>query len=138
MFLIPEGAKLDDMADGRHESWWWRNFRYTGDNAREIPYGQIYPRVTTKSNTFTIHMRVQTLVKAVPASNSTAAQVTDYFTKWVEDRDKVASEYRGSTTIERYIDPADPDLPDFTKDDPKATMDEHYKFRVVNTKRFAP
>ena len=31
----------------------------TGDNSRERIYATIYPRLTTKSNTYTVHMRVQ-------------------------------------------------------------------------------
>lgn len=130
MLLVPAGAKLDDMAGGDASRWWWKKYLYTGDNAREIPYGQIYPRVTTKSNVYTVHLRVQSL-RQTPSVVATDAET------WREGTDQVLSEYRGSVTLERYIDPADPNLPDFAKN-PMATMDEFYKFRVVSTKRFAP
>ena len=95
----------------------------------EIPYGHIYPRVTTKSNSFTIHMRVQALRKS---QNSPVDE-------WKEGVDQIVGEYRGSTTIERYIDAADTSLPDFA--DPKnvnENLDRHYRFRIVNTKKFSP
>ena len=65
-------------------------------------------------------MRVQTLRKVT----------------WDEAKDQVLAKYRGSATIERSIDPRDPNLPDFATN-PDATMDEHYRFRVVSTKRFS-
>jgi hypothetical protein len=55
----------------------------------------------------------------------------------VEGQDQVASEYRGSSTVERYIDPSDTSLKDFAKDS-KLSMDDYYKFRIISTKRFAP
>ena len=57
--------------------------------------------------------------------------------QWVEGKDTVLSEYRGSSMVERYIDPSDTALPDFATN-PAATLDAYYKFRVLNTKRFAP
>jgi len=101
----------------------------TGDNSRERIYATIYPRLTTKSNTYTVHMRVQTL-KKTPGSSPTV---------WTEGSDQVLSEYRGSQTIERYVDPADPKLVDFTDPANSAVaLDAYYKFRVLNTKKFSP
>ena len=54
-----------------------------------------------------------------------------------EDRDRMLSEYRGSTIIERYIDASDSTLPDFTTTS-TATLDSNYRFRQVSTKKFAP
>jgi len=99
----------------------------TGDNSRERIYATIYPRLTTKSNTYTVHMRVQTL-KKTPGSSPTV---------WTEGSDQVLSEYRGSQTIERYVDPSDTKLPDFTTNTTTA-LDAFYKFRVLNTKKFSP
>ena len=106
---------------------YWQNYAFTGDNAREFPYGHIYERVTTKSNVFTIHMCVQVLRKNVATDPA----------QWVETKDQVLSEYRGSSMVERYVDPSDPLLPDFATK-PTATLDGFYKFRILNTKRFAP
>ena len=82
-------------------------------------------------------MRVQTLKKARNSS----------VTVWTEGTDQVLSEYRGSQTIERYVDPADPKLPDFTSPndnngngipDNQEALDAYYKFRVLNSKKFSP
>ena len=122
MYLVPKGASLSALkAD------WWRDYAFTGDNAREFPYGHIYERVTTKSNTYTVHLRVQVLRKRTTTDPAT----------WVEGQDLVASEYRGSSTVERYIDPGDTGLKDFAKD-PQLSMDDYYKFRIVSTRKFAP
>lgn len=115
---------------------WWDNYRLTGDNSRESPYNQIYPRLTTKSNTFQVHYRVQLLKKL---ANSDQA-------KWTEGTDQVVSEYRGSSILERYIDPNDTRLKgvDFTQVDIDAAhpdlynIDKYYKFRVISTKVFTP
>lgn len=122
MYLVPQGVTLTAMRAG-----WWNGYAFTGDNAREFPYSHIYERVTTKSNTYSVHMRVQVLRKR-PSTDPTS---------WVEGQDQVAGEYRGSSTVERYIDPGDTSLKDFAKD-PKLSMDDYYKFRVVSTKKFAP
>jgi len=130
MNLIPQtaGTTSKQMAA------FWSTHTLTGDNVREKPYADIYPRLTTKSNTFTVHMRVQSLRKA---RNTPPDQ-------WVHGKDLVAGEYRGSAIIERYIDPNDPSLPDFAAlmaanpSDPKLNIDQYYKMRIVSTKQFSP
>ena len=121
--LVPNaaGADYSSMAT------WWSGYTPTGDNSKERPYARIYPKLTTKSNSFTVHFRVQVLKKspATPAD------------QWVEGRDIVASEYRGSTLIERYIDPNNPLIPDFATNT-SANIDDFYRFRVIQTRRFAP
>jgi hypothetical protein len=94
---------------------------------RERPYANLLGRLTTKSNSFTVHFRVQVLKKspATPAD------------QWVEGRDNVSSEYRGSTLIERYIDPNNASIPDFATNT-SANIDDYYRFRVIQTRRFAP
>lgn len=123
MSLVPKGASASSMAS------FWKTNSLTGDNLREKPYVDIYPRLTTKSNTFTVHMRVQALKKA----RNTAPD------KWVAGKDQVLGEYRGSAIIERYIDVNDPNLPDFATiplSDPAADINQYYKMRIVATKRF--
>lgn len=115
---------------------YWLTHRPTGDNSRERPYATIYPRLTTKSNTYTVHFRVQALKKSSRTDSAT----------WVEGKDAVMSEYRGSQVIERYIDPADTRIPDYASSavyssnssstDP--TLDSFYRFRVLSAKRFSP
>ncbi|PTY02921.1 hypothetical protein DB346_07870 [Verrucomicrobia bacterium LW23] len=106
---------------------YWNNRKLSGDNVRERPYTTIYPRITTKSNTYTVHYIVQALKK----SRGTVEDV------WVEDRDQIAGEYRGSAMIERYVDPSDPRVPDFATATDK-TIESFYRWRITTTKRFAP
>ena len=112
----------------------WKARTVTGDNLREKPYADIYPRLTTKSNAYTVHFRVQVLQK-VP--NSAANQ-------WSEGIDQVLSEYRGSSEIERYLDSNDTNLPDFAplvangSTSSALDLDKYYRYRVVSTKRFSP
>jgi len=74
----------------------------TGDNSREAPYNQIYPRVTTRSNTFQVHYKVQSLEQKPGATASAGS--TDWFF--------VQGEFQGSAVIERYLDAADSRLTD--------------------------
>jgi len=110
---------------------YWNTRLVTGDNSRERPYATIYPRLTTQSNVYTIHVRVQTLKKVPGTPVGT----------WVENRDQVTGEYRGYQTIERFIDPNDKRIPDYAnpsdqgREEPISKM---YKVRVVTTKQFAP
>jgi len=116
---------------------------------REKPYADLYPRVTTKSNTYTVHVRVQKL--RAPRGLTDA----DY-RKWVERDDSVASEYRGETQIERYIDPQDRrfdptdttvpandrinvDARKYNATTPNSrSLEFAYRFRVIHSKRFSP
>jgi uncharacterized protein (TIGR02600 family) len=121
LHLVPQGQTVSGM------STFWSSRAITGDNSRERPYTNLLGRLTTKSNSFTVHFRVQVLKK----SPTTPAD------QWVEGRDIVASEYRGSTLIERYIDPNNTSIPDFATT-ASANIDDYYRFRVIQTRRFAP
>ena len=60
---------------------------------------------------------------------------------WGEATDTVLAERRGATTLERYIDPNDERLPDFTQlafNHPDANLDRYYRFRVVSSSTFRP
>ncbi len=116
------------------ESDYWDSRRLTGDNSREMPYTQLLPRLTTRSNTYTVHYRVQNL-KKVPSADSGV---------WTEGKDKVTSELRGSRTIERYLDPNDSRIPDYAAvfaANPSAapqTLDSFYRWRTLYNRTFAP
>ncbi len=109
MFLVPKqsapatsGLPITLAAT---KSWWSGTSAatdpvLTGDNSREAPYNQIYPRVTARSNTFQVHYKVQSLKQKPGATASAGA--TDWFS--------VQGEYQGSAVIERYLDPTDPRL----------------------------
>ena len=128
IFLVPRGRTLADV-----EAWWTAQ-RFTGDNTREQPYAYLLPRITTKSNTYTVHLRVQAL-KQVPGWRTTA---TDWG-KWDETKDQVVSEYRGSASIERYVDPNDPTIPDFAQPaNYSKNLAPYYRWRTLAEKQFLP
>ena len=120
--------------------WWKTNGALTGDNVREKPYVDLYNRVTTKSNTYTVHMRVQTL-RQLPRGTSGS------YANWNEGKDVILGEYRGSSTIERYIDPADRRFDpnnsvtqvkgDVVNPDTQS-VEGLYRFRTVISKKFSP
>jgi hypothetical protein len=122
----PGGPTVPQVTDwGR---FWETDYAQTGDNMRERPYAHIYPRVTTKSNVYTIHMRCQS-VKKVPGTDPE---------KFDPNRDKILGEYRGQATIERFIDPNDPELRTYDATSGASSVDPFYRFRVISTKQFLP
>jgi uncharacterized protein (TIGR02600 family) len=100
----------------------------TGDNLRELPYAQIYSRLTTRSNSFTVHVRAQVLQKLNDHTNPAV---------WREGTDRVLGEWRGSYEIERYLDPAAKAPAPPTTTAPGAALGP-YKFRIVSARRFTP
>ncbi len=115
--------------------WYSSDFGIVGDNVREHPYGTLYPRLTTKSNTYTVYYKVQVL-----KNPSTSDQ-----TQWNESTGVVNGEYRASTTLERYLDPNNNAIPDYTDStkNPAVTstapgLDTFYQWRVVANTAFAP
>jgi hypothetical protein len=128
--MVPEG---ETVSAGGFESWarnFWNANRLTGDNVRERIYANLLGRMTTKSNTFTVHVRAQSL-KKVPGTEAN---------EWDETKDRVTGEYRGSTIIERYINPNDTTIPDFATTWPTDDTDlgPSYKWRTVSNRQFAP
>jgi uncharacterized protein (TIGR02600 family) len=112
---------------------WWSARRITSDTLREQPYTAMLSRVTTKSNTFTVHYRVQALRQPPRAGHNWA--------EWEEARDQVVGEYRGSTTIERFLDPNAQNIPDYTQVNLSGNydpIDKFYRWRVLSQKQFAP
>ena len=119
--LVPTG-----VAAGTLESFWTSRTSgagaLTGDNLRELPYAQLYSRLTTKSNSYTVHMRVQVLQKLNDGSAPNA---------WREGTDRVLGDWRGSYEIERYLDPS--------ASAPAAGQPlGPYKFHIVSAQRFTP
>ena len=120
--------------DASNMTAFWDAHSPTGDTSRERPYANLYPRLTTKSNAFRVHVRAQTLRKG-PISASNPPDVFN------PDRDNVVSEYRGSTVLERHLDPNTPGIPDYGTDLSRIggeSLDRYYQFRVIHSKRFDP
>jgi uncharacterized protein (TIGR02600 family) len=111
-------ANLDSFWHGL----WAPDGQLTGDNLRELPYAQIYGRLTTRSNSYTVHIRVQVLKKLTSDPQQNV---------WKEGTDVVLADWRGSYEIERYLDPA--------AVAPAAGLPlGPYKFRILSARRFAP
>lgn len=91
------GDKLADhktLTNTRSIRRFWSNHLPSSDNMKERPYANLYPKLTTRSNTFRVHVRAQTLKKS-RSSNPQGFQ---------HGVDSVVGEYRGSILIERYLD----------------------------------
>ena len=122
-----------------------RGMGLVGDNSRERPYVNTVPRFTTKSNVFQVHFRAQIVRQSLmdPQDPTNRRSDSDY-ALFDPAIDQVVGEYRGSTIIERFIDPEDRRIPDYgklEKDDDLdtlPTLDHFYRFRVISNKRFAP
>lgn len=125
---------LEQMENGQY----WSDHALVGDNSRERPYANIHQRLTTKSNTFKVHYRAQVLKQSRRDDGNYAT--------WQPLIDSVQAEYRGSSIVERFVDPNDPDLnKDIANlafspggDEPAEYLSSFYQYRVVNPRRFAP
>ncbi len=130
MYMVPANLGLSASA---MDNYWQSKWSATPDNMRERIYTTLYPRLTTKSNTYTIHFRVQTLKKAKGG---------DPDGTWTESKNVVTGEYRGSTTIERFIDPNNASIPDYaatpTNIPSYQPLEAFYKWRVVESSQFPP
>lgn len=114
--------------------------RLTGDNVKETPYTNLYPRLCTRSNVFKVHFTVQTVLK----SRSTDVDVFDPVL------DAISSEHRGSAIIERTLDMTNPALLaiDYLKDTSvfqtnsnaalKKRVDYYYTYRISELRQFTP
>ncbi len=114
----------------------WNGHAGTGDNTRESVYSNLYAKLTTRSNTFRVHVRAQTLKKALRGSNING---------FVPGEDEITGEFRGSFLLERYVEMADltGTKADFTQGHPLSLtdhppLDSYYRFRIIESKRFAP
>jgi uncharacterized protein (TIGR02600 family) len=122
IFLVPQGETLADVSN--LNTGYWTTHRLTGDNSREKPYAELYPKLTTQSNSYRLHLRVQ----IIPES-ATAPANADFVP---------LAEYRGSVLLERYLDLDDERLLDNSVDPDDDCLNALYKFRVLETRRFSP
>jgi len=125
IYFVPEGYSWtsDNAAD---TAWYGDDFAMVGDNVRERPYANIYPRLTTQSNTFTVHYTVQALKNA----NSDPKV-------WDEKKGAIIGEYRGATTIERFIDPSNNSIPDYATDTNAKSLETFYQWRTIRNQSFS-
>ena len=124
-WLVPLGQSRNTMVQ------FWQTHRQTGDNVKERPYANLYPRLTTRSNSYRVHVIAQALHKAKKSDQRTFQQ---------EKGDQVTAEYRGSYLVERSIDPTDPDIPDYASAvanlQDHESLDKFYYYRISQVKQF--
>lgn len=141
MFLVPKRIPGHDYGtapdpkdlDAAGMTTWWNGsadddadaFEATGDNLRESPYAQLYPRLCTQSNIFRVHYRVQVLKKA----RGTLPDVFD------DTRDSIVSERRGSDVIERRFKPTAPAAEPVT-DAAAPSLHTQQEFITISRERF--
>jgi uncharacterized protein (TIGR02600 family) len=103
----------------------------TGDNLRERPYALLYPLVTTKSNSYTVHVIAQTLQNSPQAADD----------QFIERDGSVTGEWQGSYLIERQLAQNEPGLIDYTQNSnpgPQNHPEHLHKIRVLQIRRFNP
>jgi len=124
MDLVPQGTTRAGLA-----AWWADKSKLTGDNSLESPYATLVPRLTARSNTYTVHVTAQSLAPGPGVVG------------WREGRGRVTAEWRGAISVERYVDPNDsrftgPGAPNFLSG--TQPVGPYYRFRVLGTRRFNP
>jgi uncharacterized protein (TIGR02600 family) len=149
LWLVPE----EDGTDQTGGNWkleyiikeFWEKHRLTGDNMRERPYSNLYPRVTVRSNVYRVHMVAQALKQASTNKPDTFRTAVDSG----DDPDLVTAEWRGSALVERVLNPNEPTLQTFdyapglgevvvdtTPPVWNKRLDNYYTYRVTEVKQF--
>ena len=78
---------------------------------------------------FQVHYRVQLIRKSRSTDTDTVDLTKDQFT----------AEYRGSTTIERYLDPNDKEIADLAVESGGTkALDDYYRYRIISRQPFTP
>jgi uncharacterized protein (TIGR02600 family) len=116
------GGKSISAIESDLKNFWKDRVLLTGDNSLERPYAFIYPRVTTRSNTYQVHVRAQVLAKVRTEGGSYSFPAS-----------AVQGEFRGSFVIERYLDPNLQDFDESQIDRPLGP----YKCRVILSKQWS-
>jgi len=132
LHIIPDDAVIDTSSRTTIDAGmagYWSARALTGDNSRERVYTTVCQRLTTKSNTYTVHFRAQSLRKR-------AGSVANV---WDESKDMITGDYRGSTVLERFVDPNNTDIPDFASNvSANLSLDSFYQWRMRSHRTFAP
>ena len=100
-FLIPEGQTWDGT--GASLRAFWNAHRLSGDNTLERPYAGLYSRLTTRSNAFRLHYRIQMITKGEGSAPN----------QFDPANDTITADHRSSKVLERVLDSRHRDLPDY-------------------------
>ncbi len=117
--LVPEGVTAEES----ELNTFWSTHRLTGDNSREMPYAHLYPRFTTRSNTYRVHFVVEPMIKA----RGTKPNIVNRL------KDRATARMQGSCVVTRQIDFKRTDLPDYLTDNEARPLDHFYEWQIVST-----
>lgn len=84
----------------------WSQHALTGDNVRERPYANLHALLTTKSNSFTVFVRAESIEKA-------EGSAPDVFSP---GEDTITESWSGRGRVERFLDLQDPALVDSVRE----------------------
>ena len=125
IFMVPQGHPQFGTPQYAQMPLFWNVNRATPDNLRERIYAHLYPRLTTRSNAFTVHYWVETL-QGLPDRPGD---------RWREGVDTVTGEERGFVVIERYLNPNDPQMIDLATNT-GFDLNTLYRFRTLQKSNF--
>lgn len=114
---------VEQMKDGTY----WSDHAVVGDNSREEPYDNLYAKLTTKSNTYKVHFRAQSLKQRTRRDGDRKSGDVD----WDPATDRVLAESRGSAVIHRYLDANDPGIPDYATTPDAPPLGKFYRYRIT-------
>lgn len=127
LYLVPKGQTYAGAPA------FWQGATATGDNVQEKPYANLLAKLTTKSNTYSVHVIAQALKKNKSGDAGVFGQNGDH----------VVSEWKGTFLIERFLDPNDSRLPDFAGsaalsdwNNTQYNADAYYQTRVLQAKEW--
>jgi hypothetical protein len=116
--LVPEGSGAETPAQLKE---YWNRHRLTGDNTKERPYADLYPRFTTRSNVFRVHYIAET-IRPDRTGDPGRIDLT---------ADTVAARQRGSCLIRRDLDLTDRNIPDYAAPGQgRPSLDAFYRWRI--------
>jgi hypothetical protein len=116
--LVPEGSGAETPAQLKE---YWNRHRLTGDNTKERPYADLYPRFTTRSNVFRVHYIAETIR---PDRTGDPGRID-------LSADTVAARQRGSCLIRRELDLTDRNIPDYAASGQgRPSLDAFYRWRI--------
>ncbi len=138
IFLVPQVKEFNSYDENTFNGY-WKDIRQTGlvgDNERERPYASLYPKLTTKSNSYVVHVRAQVIRKARSGK-------VDEFDSEV---DSIGGEWRGSFHLERTLPPSEPGIPDYAQElrfptdqgGAPPSLEKFHRIRIERVERFAP
>lgn len=108
MHLVPEGEQWQG-ADSMNQ--FWQEHALTGDNVRERPYANLHAMLTTRSNSFQVHVKAQMIEKSSETSPG----------EFDPELDAIADTWSGKGQIQRFIDPEDDRISDVAREMTRGT-----------------